>query len=79
MKSVTSDYVVDPTTHTNLGFRGLNGSASPWWWICHHGVYFFFLSTYILIYLLTCTGRSAAHSNIVNGSNHVFSRKAGPI
>jgi len=27
MKFVTSDYVVDPTTHAKLGFQGLNGSV----------------------------------------------------
>jgi len=29
MKFVTSDYVIDPTTHAKLVFRGSNGSVPP--------------------------------------------------
>jgi len=29
MKFVTSNYVVNPTTHANLGFQGSHGSVSP--------------------------------------------------
>jgi len=29
IKFVTSDYVVGPTTHANLGFQGSNWSVSP--------------------------------------------------
>jgi len=31
MKFVTSDYVMDPTTQTNLRFQGSNGSMFPQW------------------------------------------------
>jgi len=31
MKFVTSDYVVDPTTHPKLGFQGSNGCVPPQW------------------------------------------------
>jgi len=29
MTFVTSDYVMDPTTHANLGFQGSCGSVPP--------------------------------------------------
>jgi len=47
MKFVTSDYVVDPTTHAKLEFQGSNGSVSPQWWNIHIRS-LFFLSIYII-------------------------------
>jgi len=35
MKFVTSDYVMDPTTHAKLGFQDTNGSVPPHWWNIH--------------------------------------------
>jgi len=46
MKFVTSDYVVDPTTHANLEFQGSNGSVPHSGEIYSPGVYFYFYTTW---------------------------------
>ena len=46
-KFVTSDSVVDPTTHAKLGFQGSNGSVPTYWWNTHPWC-LFFLSTLCL-------------------------------
>jgi len=77
MKFVISDYVVGPTTHAKQEFQSFDGSVPP----SHSNeiytfdVYFFYLSIYLYIYisiffmfLLTCTGHTLDHRNIINGS-----------
>ena len=44
MKFVSSDYVVDPTTHAKLGFQGSNGSVPPYWWNIHPKCLFFMVA-----------------------------------
>jgi len=65
MKFVTSDYVVDSTTHVNLGFRGSYDSV-PHSNEIYTPVSIF--SFYIFMSLLICTGRTVDRMNIVNGS-----------
>jgi len=58
MKFVTSDYVMDPTTHAKLGFQGSNGSMPPYWWNIHIRCLFFlsiYLSIYISFYIFLCS------------------------
>ena len=62
MKFVTSDYVVDPTTHAKLGFQGSNGSVPHSGEIYTQSVYFFFLSFYIFFNVLAHLHRSHCRS-----------------
>jgi len=52
MKYVTSDYVVNPTAHANLGFQGSNGSMPHSGKFVNRRVYFSFcLYFYVLAHL----------------------------
>jgi len=61
VKFVTSDYVVDPTTHAKLGFRAQMGARPHSGEIYSQSVYFFFLSFYIF-YVLAHLHRSYCRS-----------------
>jgi len=59
MKFVTSDYVMDPTTHAKLGFQGSNGSVII---VVKHthlvSIFSFYLS--IFLYFLSCSPAQVA-------------------
>jgi len=58
MKFVTSDYVLDPTTHAKLGFQAQMGAYPHSGEIYTQSVYFFFPSIYIFGHLQRSRGRS---------------------